>query len=69
MKKTRALLSGRIVEDETKETVVISSKCPLKWVCIDLEKGSAYVLENDHYRNINSVEKKEVLKILRKRNT
>jgi len=60
---TRKLLSGRIVKEELKRTIVIDSKCPKKWVCIDLENGNIWVKDRK-YRRPNSIEKKEALKIL-----
>lgn len=64
--KNRKLLSGREVKEE-KEQIVIKSKCPEKWACIDLETGNCWIMENGRHREFNTVEKAEVLKILKLR--
>ena len=65
--KNRKLLSGREVKEEKTDQIVIKSKCPEKWVCIDLETGDCWIMDNGKHRILNTIEKKEVLKILKRR--
>jgi len=39
----RKLISGRLVPELKKSIAVITSKCPFKWVSIDLETGNIWV--------------------------
>ena len=65
--KNRKLLSGREVKEEKTDQIVIKSKCPEKWACIDLETGDCWIMDNGKHRILNTIEKKEVLKILKRR--
>ena len=62
---TRKLYSGRTVKEEPKSVVVIDSKCPEKWVCVDLETTDTWIMENGHHRRPNAIEVKEAIKILK----
>lgn len=44
MNKTRTLLDGRVVEEfDSAVDLTIHTKCPEKWLLIDLETGQEYV--------------------------
>ena len=46
--KFRTLKSGRKVKDRTEEfDMTISSKCPDKWLFVDLETGDIWHMRND----------------------
>lgn len=67
---SRALLSGRRVQEMGKSVPVIESKCPEKWVCVDLETGDTWVRENGkhitgNYRRPKAQEVREAVKILK----
>lgn len=41
--KYRRLLTGKLVPELEKEvSIIISTKCPAKWVLVDLETGDQY---------------------------
>jgi len=61
----RKLNSGRTVEESLKQEIVIESKCPKKWVCIDLETRDVWV-KDEKFRRPNLVETKEAMKILKR---
>lgn len=65
--KNRKLLFGREVKEEKTDQIVIKSKCPEKWACIDLENGNCWIMEDGLHRGFSDIEKAEVLKILKKR--
>jgi hypothetical protein len=44
LNKTRTLLDGRVVEEfDSAVDLTIHTKCPEKWLLIDLETGQEYV--------------------------
>lgn len=63
--KTRRLASGREVEESNKQVHVITSKCPAKWACIDLETRDIWVLDGGHYRQPTKQEKREAALVMR----
>lgn len=62
----RTLAYGRKVKELDKEVDIITSKCPEKWVCVDLETRDTWILEDEHYRRPNPQEKKEAIKIIKR---
>ena len=72
IKNKRKLMSGRTVEEEAKELqMTISSKCPSKWLFVDLETGDIWhhregFLKGEYpfWRSINKKELSELRKIL-----
>lgn len=49
---TRRLQNGRIVESQNKELpMTISSKCPAKWLFVDLETGDIWHHRKDYKKN------------------
>ena len=41
--KTRILLDGRVVEElEIPKTLTVKTRCPDKWILIDMETGEQY---------------------------
>lgn len=62
----RRLASGREVKVLDKEIPIITTKCPEKWICVDLETRDTWILEDGHYRRPNPQEKKEAIKIIKR---
>ena len=57
--KKRKLQSGREVLDDTKEVQMpIASKCPSKWLFVDLEDGNVW--HHDEYRTWRGATRQEV---------
>ena len=73
MKKKRSLQSGREVKSQDEELhMTIASKCPAKWLFVDLETGDVWhhregTKENDvtFWRRANTIEIKELFQKLR----
>jgi hypothetical protein len=72
MTKKHKLMSGRTVEEETKEfKMSISSKCPDKWLFVDLETGDIWhhregIKKNEYpfWREANKKELNELKNML-----
>ena len=44
--KTRTLLTGKIVDEASDEyAIILMTRCPKKWVLVDLETGEQYSTE------------------------
>lgn len=73
MTPKRKLLSGRIVEEEAKEfEMAIRSKCPNKWLFVDLETGDIWhhrqgFLKGEYpfWRSATRKERSELRKMLK----
>ncbi len=59
--KTRTLLDGRDVEElEKPVTLEVKTKCPKKWMLVDLQTGERYIGHTDpkagpsHWEKINA---------------
>lgn len=48
MNQTRTLLDGRdVIELETAVTLEVHTKCPEKWMLIDMQTGERYIGHSD----------------------
>jgi len=74
MKNKRKLISGRVVTDASKiEDMTISSKCPDKWLFVDLETGDVWHVRkraikgsSPYWRGVNKTEAKELGQVTRR---
>lgn len=62
----KVLRSGRVVQvlDEVK-ALTISTKCPAKWVCVDLETGEAFMGSKTGWRRATNAAIKDTINALR----
>lgn len=62
---TRILRSGRVVTDLNEpKPLTITTKCPNKWVCVDLETGEVFMGSKTGWRRATIVAVKETLSAL-----
>jgi hypothetical protein len=66
---TRALRSGRLVPELTApEDVRLTTRCPSKWLAVDLETGQVWSPANGKWKRASSIERAEAASILANKN-